>query len=97
VRAISKGSAEVGLPLIIELFRKMPSRKIANTSTTSPYYSWHHLNLVEETCFALTSDAFALGPSAKRWLDEDEYLVRQRIHADMERLSPPRSRSVGGR
>jgi len=86
VRALSKGSAEVGLPLIIELFEKMPSRKITNTSTTSPYYSWHHLNLVEETCFALISDAFALGPTAKRWLDEDEYLVRNRIHADVRRL-----------
>ena len=31
------------------------------------------------------SDDFALGPGGRKWLDDDEYLVRRRIHADMKR------------
>jgi hypothetical protein len=41
--------------------------------------------LVEETILAIVSDDFILGPSGQRWLDDDEYLVRRRIHADMKR------------
>ncbi len=34
---------------------------------------------------ALVSDEFALGPTGRKWLDEDEYLIRKRVHADMAR------------
>jgi len=32
------------------------------------------------------SDNMALGDQARRWLDDDEYLVRRRIHGDMRKL-----------
>jgi hypothetical protein len=31
------------------------------------------------------SDDFVLGSAGRRWLDEDELLVRRRIHRDMKR------------
>ena len=33
----------------------------------------------------MVNDDFALGPAGRRWLDEDEYLVRRRIHADLRK------------
>ena len=62
----------------------MEPGRIVNSFTTSKFYSRFHLNLVEEVVLAVVSDDFALGPAARRWFDEDEYLARRRIHADMK-------------
>lgn len=78
-------SSEQGLTGMIELFRKMSPAKITNTWTTAQYYSRFHLNLVEDVILAIVSDDSALGASGRKWLDDDEYLVRRRIHADMKR------------
>lgn len=85
VGALGQGPSETGLPRITELFRKMDPTKITNTWTTGSCYSRDHLALVEAVIHAMVSDEFALGPAGRRWLDDDEYLVRRRIHADMKR------------
>jgi hypothetical protein len=85
VSALGQGPAEPGLARVGELFRRMEPGRITNTWTTSKFYSRFHLNLVEATVQAVVSDDFALGPAGRRWLDEDEYLVRRRIHRDMKR------------
>ena len=85
VTALGYGPSETGLPRITELFHKMDPAKITNTFTSGPYYSRLHLNLVEDVILAVVSDEFALGPAGRRWLDDDEYLVRKRVHADMRR------------
>ena len=85
VTALGQGSAETALVRMIELFKKMSPAKITNTWTTAQYYSRFHLNLVEDVIRAVVNDDAALGPSGRRWLDDDEYLVRRRIHADMKR------------
>jgi hypothetical protein len=70
---------------ITELFQKMDEKRITNSTTTAQCYSRFHLNLVEDTIRAIVSDEFALGPGGRKWLDDDEYLVRRRVHADMRR------------
>jgi len=83
IHAVSQGPAEAGLLCLAELFTKMEPARVQNSYTTSKFYSRFHLNVVEELVTALISDDFALGSAGRRWLDEEEYLVRQRIHADM--------------
>ena len=85
VRAAGSGPADAGVRRITELLQAMPADRMTNTSTTAPHYSRQHMKLVEEVVFALVGDDFGLGPVARRWLDDDEYLVRQRVHADMRR------------
>ncbi len=85
VTALGQGNPDNCLSGMIELFRKMSPAKITNTWTTAQYYSRFHLNLVEDVILALVSDDSALGASGRKWLDDDEYLVRRRIHADMKR------------
>ncbi len=85
VTALGQGPSETALARMIELFKKMSPAKITNTWTTAQYYSRFHLNLVEDVIRAVVNDDAALGPSGRRWLDDDEYLVRRRIHADMKR------------
>jgi hypothetical protein len=83
VAALGQSPAEFGLPRIAELFSILDPARVTNTFTSAPYYSRLHLNLAEEVVLAMVSDDFAMGHSGQRWLDEDELLVRRRIHADM--------------
>jgi len=85
VTALGQGPSETAMTRITELLREMDGKRITNTSTTSQCYSLFHLNLVEDVIHAIVSDDSALGPGGRKWLDDDEYLVRRRIHADMKR------------
>ena len=85
VAALGQGPSEVGFLRIAELFQKMDPRKITNTSTTASIYSRLHLNIAEDVVLAVLSDEFTLGAAGRRWLDDDEYLVRRRIHVDLRR------------
>ena len=83
--ALGQGPPETGMARISELFRKMDDKKLTNTWTTAQYYSRFHLNLVEAAIRSIVNDEFALGPGGRKWLEDDEYIVRRRIHADMKR------------
>jgi hypothetical protein len=85
ISAVGHGPVESGLPRLAELFTGLDPNRVTNTFTTAPFYSRLHLNVVEALVLALASDEFALGAAGRRWLDDDEYLVRRRIHADMRR------------
>lgn len=77
------GPVDMALARIEELFKRMA--KLPNSFTTATHYSRFHLNIVEDVVMAIVSEEFALGPTARRWLDDDEYLVRRRIHQDMKK------------
>ncbi len=85
IAAIGQGPAELGIPRLLELFQKIEAGKITLGFTTAEFYSRLHLNVVEEVVLAVVSDDFVLGASGRRWLEDDEYSVRQRIHADLRR------------
>ena len=84
VSAVGQGPIDEALARIEELFQKMGP--IPNTFTTATHFSRLHLNIVEDVVRSLVSENMALGDQARRWLDDDEYLVRRRIHGDMRRL-----------
>jgi hypothetical protein len=84
VSALGQGPVDEALDRIEELFRDM--EKLKDTSSTSSLYSRLHLTVVEEVIRSLISDNIALGDQARRWLDDDEFLVRRRIHGDMKKL-----------
>jgi len=43
-----------------------------------------HLTVIESVALSLAADEFASDAQTRRWLDEDELLVRRRIHRDVE-------------
>ena len=53
---------------------------------TNTHFSLAQLRLVEAAVLAVVNDDFALGPAVRRWLDDDEYRVRHRIHRDTRAL-----------
>jgi hypothetical protein len=64
-----------------ELFHRLEG--VRDTFTTSSYYSRFQLAFVESVVLALVSEDFTLGTAVRRWLDDEEFLVRQRIHRDL--------------
>lgn len=66
-----------------ELFDRLEG--IPNTSSYGNYYSPSQIRFVESAILAVVGDDSMQGDQARRWLDEDEYLVRQRIHSDVRK------------
>ena len=42
--------------------------------------------LIDTVVRAVVTDEFTLGATVRAWLDEDEFLIRRRIHRDMAAL-----------
>ena len=85
--AVSLGQApvEVAQKRLEELFEKLEG--IRDTFTTNDTLQpAAQLHVVEAVVLAVVSDDFTLGTAVRRWLDDDEYLVRRRIHRDMRAL-----------
>jgi hypothetical protein len=84
ISALAQGEVDDALSRIEELFQKM--EKLPNSYTTASHFSRFHLNIVESVIRSMINENFTMGEQTRRWLDEDEYLVRRRIHADMRHL-----------
>ncbi len=54
--------------------------------TTNSHYLLSQLDLIESVVQAIVNDEFTLGADARRWLDDDEFLVRRRLHRDLRHL-----------
>jgi len=81
---LGQAPVELALPRLAELFQRIGV--LADRFTTNDHYSRSQLEVVEAVVLAIVSDDFALTQGARRWLDEDEYLVRRRIHRDLRAL-----------
>ena len=90
ISAVAQAPETEALQRIEELYglRGKKTRKLDNIHdnfTTSSHFSISQLDLIEESVLALVSEDFSLSAESRRWLDEDEYLVRKRIHEDVHR------------
>lgn len=92
VAAVAQAPLATALPLIQELFAKDPKTqqphlgRMVDPLFTSTHFSLAQLDLVEATVLTLVSDEFVLSPETRQWLEEDEFLVRRRIHRDVRQL-----------
>ncbi|MBY0528451.1 MAG: hypothetical protein K2R98_33980 [Gemmataceae bacterium] len=82
--ALGQAPVRIALERLDELFRQLD--RIHTKHSTNSHYSLAVLNVVEAAVLAVASNDFALGNRVRRWLDEDEFLVRRRIHRDLRTL-----------
>jgi hypothetical protein len=80
-RTVGQAPAAIALPRLEELFGNLKSYR--DSFTTSDHFSVVQMDLIEAVVLAIVTDDFMQVGEMRRWLDEDEYLVRQRIHADV--------------
>lgn len=78
---LGQSPVEEAVPRMMQIFRDLDG--IGDSTTTNTHYSVSQLNVVEATVLAMVGDDMVLDRGARRWLDEDEYLVRRRIHRDV--------------
>lgn len=84
VAALGHAPVRIALGRIQEVFEQVEN--VADQHTTNSHFSLSRLRVVEAAVLAVVNDDFALGPTVRRWLDDDEFRVRQRIHRDMARF-----------
>jgi len=85
VAAASQAAPEMAQKRLQEVFERVEN--VRDSFWTNNYYSQSQLRLIEALVLAVVSDDFTAGPAARRWLDDDEYLVRRRIHKDYRTLT----------
>lgn len=66
---------------------------LAVSGGTNRYYTLQPLQLLDTVVRAVVSDEFTLGPDVRNWLDDDEFVIRSRIHRDLTQVL--RTLSVG--
>ncbi|MCB9674002.1 MAG: hypothetical protein H6737_02740 [Alphaproteobacteria bacterium] len=71
-------------PVALERLPKLAAHlaQITDAFNTNSHFCLSVLNYAESVVLGYTDANLALGPTARRWLDEAEYLVRRRIHAE---------------
>jgi hypothetical protein len=65
-----------------EIFQR-PLFVVEKRSSTNRYFTLKPLQLIDNIVRSVVTDEFTLGPAVRGWLEDDEFLIRSRIHRDM--------------
>lgn len=87
VSAVGQAPLEIAWPLLEELFAKRNLDGVRDNFVTNSHFSLSQLDIVEATVLTLVSDVFVLSREAQAWLEEDEFLVRRKIHRDVREMT----------
>jgi cellulose synthase operon protein C len=79
--ALSLAPLKMTLGRIEELLMRLKNVEVS--STTDAHFNLVLIRIVEKLILALVHDEFRPGPKLQRWLDEDEFNLRQRIHREV--------------
>ena len=81
--ALAYGNAPIGHATagIAELAEHL--RDVTDTFGTNSHFCLSVLHFVESLVLGLTSDDLALGDAGRRFLEDDEHLLRRRLHRDL--------------
>ena len=63
-------------------------RDITDSFGTNSHYCLSVLNFVESLVLGITSDDLALGEAGRRFVEDDEHLIRRRLHRDLAATAP---------
>ena len=58
--------------------------RVTTAGATARYFALTPLELLDRAVSAVVTDEFNLGPAVRRWLDDDEFLIRRRIARDLD-------------
>jgi hypothetical protein len=83
-RTVGQTTLEVAKTRLEEILRDL--KGVRDSFTSSSHFSVFQLDVIESVVLAVVSDDFTQGTQARRWLDDDEFLVRRRIHDDHRKM-----------
>jgi len=79
--ALGFAPPRIALGRLEEIFQLL--ERVTVSGSTNRYFTLKPLQLIDAVVRAVVTDDFALGPAVRGWLDDDEFLIRRRIHRDM--------------
>lgn len=82
VAALAQAPPRLALGRLEELFQRLD--RVTTAGATARYFALTPLELIDRAVSAVVTDEFNLGPAVRRWLDDDEYLIRRRIASDLD-------------
>ncbi len=82
--ALGFAPAGIALGRLEELFQRLD--RVTVGGSTNCYFTLQPLRLIDTVVRSVVTDEFTLGATVRAWLDEDEFLIRRRIHRDMTAL-----------
>jgi hypothetical protein len=78
---LGQAPVEIALQGIEEMLDRLEG--IRDSFFTATHYGLSLLQVVEAIVLGIVTEDFAMGGAVRHWLDDDEYLVRRRIHQDL--------------
>ncbi len=82
--ALGFAPSGIALGRLEELFQRLD--RVTVGGSTNCYFTLQPLRLIDTVVRSVVTDEFTLGAAVRAWLDEDEFLIRQRVHRDMASL-----------
>jgi hypothetical protein len=82
LEALAQAPIDFALHRIEDLFANL-SRAATDYRVTMAYYGLGELSVIEAAVLAVVGEGASLDAKGRRWLDEDEFIVRRRIHRDL--------------
>jgi hypothetical protein len=79
--ALGFAPPRIALGRLEEIFQLLD--RVSTTGATNRYFTLRPLQLIDTVVRSVVTEDFALGPAVRGWLDDDEFLIRRRIHRDM--------------
>lgn len=79
--ALGFAPPRIALGRLEEIFQLL--ERVTVTGSTNRYFTLKPLQLIDAVVRSVVTEDFALGPAVRGWLDDDEFLIRRRIHRDM--------------
>lgn len=64
-----------------EIFQRLGPVEV--NSSTNRYFTLKPLQLIDSVVRSVVTDEFILGSAVRSWLDDDEFLIRGRVHRDL--------------
>lgn len=79
--ALGFAPARIAHGRLEEIFQRLGPIDVMGS--TNSYFTLRPLQLIDAVVRSVVTDEFALGPSVRGWLDDDEFLIRGRVHRDL--------------
>jgi hypothetical protein len=79
--ALGFAPASIALGRLEEVFQRLD--RVTVHCSSNCYFTLQPLRLIDTVVRSVVTDDFTLGPAVRAWLDEDEFLIRRRVHRDM--------------
>jgi cellulose synthase operon protein C len=85
VRATALAYAQAPLQQAIAGISQLSNvfKDISDVQSVNSHYCLSVLDFVESLVLGITSDDLALGEAGRRFVEDDEHLIRRRLHADL--------------